>query len=193
MLWLQSVHHVVSSFHLVGLSVSEAQLKGHGSEVISSPWGGTQGPWLCVMAKLLLFCLVWLLSFASAFSHFSDEGYSLAKVFLQTRGRWRTWGRGICPGKVSQVPAALHWHMYSGRCPSLNIVRNTSNPAPWSVYHRYSRAEYRINGGHTIAPSVWILSLGSMHGRFIRVLTWVDVSFLSIAELYSIVCVWEGK
>ena len=37
MLWLQSVHHVVSSFRLVGLSVSEAQLKGHGSEVISSP------------------------------------------------------------------------------------------------------------------------------------------------------------
>ena len=36
------------------------------------PWGGTKGPCLCLMAKLVLFCLAWLLSFVSAFSHFSD-------------------------------------------------------------------------------------------------------------------------
>ena len=37
-----------------------------------SPWGGTRGPRLCIMTKLLLFCRASLLSFASAFSHFSD-------------------------------------------------------------------------------------------------------------------------
>ena len=38
---------------------------------------GTKGPWLCLMPKLLLCCLVWLFSFASAFSHFSDKIYSV--------------------------------------------------------------------------------------------------------------------
>ena len=40
--------------------------------IIYSPWGGTKGPWLCLMARVLLFCLAWLFSFLSAFSHFSD-------------------------------------------------------------------------------------------------------------------------
>ena len=32
MSWLQSGHHVVNFFHLLGVSVSTKQLKGHGSE-----------------------------------------------------------------------------------------------------------------------------------------------------------------
>ena len=32
MSWLQSGHHVVNFFHLVGVSVSTKQLKGYGSE-----------------------------------------------------------------------------------------------------------------------------------------------------------------
>ena len=51
--------------------------------IIYSPWGGTKGPWLCLVAELLLFSLVGLFSFASAFSHFSDYIYSLAKIFPQ--------------------------------------------------------------------------------------------------------------
>ena len=51
--------------------------------IIYSPWGGTKGPWLCLMAKVLLFCLAWLFSFLSAFSHFSDLIYSfLKKLFI---------------------------------------------------------------------------------------------------------------
>ena len=42
------------------------------------PWEGTRGPWLCLMTKLLLFGLLWLFYFISAFSHFSDLTYSLA-------------------------------------------------------------------------------------------------------------------
>ena len=55
-----------------GGSVSVRQRKDMAQNVIYHPWRGTKGPWLCFMAKLLLFCLVWLLSFVSAFSHFSD-------------------------------------------------------------------------------------------------------------------------
>ena len=77
--WFQPVwslracgQHTVKFFHLLEVSVSAKQLKGFGSENYLSPWGGTKGPWLCLMAKLLLFCLAWLFSFLSAFSHFSD-------------------------------------------------------------------------------------------------------------------------
>ena len=59
-------------FHLVHALVSAKQLKDMAQDIIYSPWGGTKGPWLCFMAKLLLFCLAWLFSFVSAFSHFSD-------------------------------------------------------------------------------------------------------------------------
>ena len=38
--------------------------------VIYSPWGETESSWLCSKAKLLLFCLAWLISFLSIFSHF---------------------------------------------------------------------------------------------------------------------------
>ena len=48
----------------------------------SIPWGGTKGPWP--------FALLWLFSFVSACSHFSDETYSLAKIFAQTKGQQRT-------------------------------------------------------------------------------------------------------
>ena len=71
MSWIQSGQHVVHFFHLVGSSVSTALLTGYGYFVYS-PWGGTKRPWLCLMTKLLLFGLVWLFSFASAFLHFSD-------------------------------------------------------------------------------------------------------------------------
>ena len=40
--------------------------------IIYSPWEGTQGPWLCLMTKLLLFGLLWLFSFVFACSHFLD-------------------------------------------------------------------------------------------------------------------------
>ena len=43
----------------------------------------------CLMT--LLFGLLWLFSFVSAFSHFSGQNYSLAKLFSQTKGTWRTW------------------------------------------------------------------------------------------------------
>ena len=48
------------------------------------------------MAKLLIFGPVWLFSFLSASSHFSDWIYSIIKVFLRTKGHQRTgcggWG-----------------------------------------------------------------------------------------------------
>ena len=41
--------------------------------IIYRPWRGTKDPWLCLLTKLLSFCLAWLFSLVSAFSHFSDE------------------------------------------------------------------------------------------------------------------------
>ena len=35
--------------------------------IIYSPWERTKGPWLCLMTTLLLFSLLWLFSFVSAF------------------------------------------------------------------------------------------------------------------------------
>ena len=64
--------HSVNLFHLVGVLVSVRQLKDMAQDTIYSSWGGTKGPWLCFMAQLLLFCLAWLFSFVSAFSHYSD-------------------------------------------------------------------------------------------------------------------------
>ena len=62
--WLQRLWHphacgepTGNFFHLVGVLVSEKQLKGTARNIIYSPQGGTKGPWLCFMAELLLFCL----------------------------------------------------------------------------------------------------------------------------------------
>ena len=41
--------------------------------IICSPRAGTKGPWLCLMTRLLLFGLLWLFSFVSTCSHFSDK------------------------------------------------------------------------------------------------------------------------
>ena len=35
--------------------------------IIYRPWEGTEGPWPCLMAALLLFSLLWLFPFVSAF------------------------------------------------------------------------------------------------------------------------------
>ena len=40
--------------------------------IIHSPWWRSEGPWLCLTAKFLLFCLAWLFSFLSAYSLFSE-------------------------------------------------------------------------------------------------------------------------
>ena len=62
-IWWATVHRVTKS---------QAWLRNWTSmqDVIYSPWRGMRSPWLCLMAKLLLFCFVWLFSFVSAFSHF---------------------------------------------------------------------------------------------------------------------------
>ena len=74
---------------------------------------------VCFMTKLLLFGLG-LLSFVSIFSHLSDEIYSLAKDFVQTRGRWKT----------SEVRGSLSWEGPIGSFPTQNWVFITSVPVP---------------------------------------------------------------
>ena len=46
MWWLQSGHHVVNFFHVVGISVC---IQDMDQNDIYWPWGGTKGPWLCLM------------------------------------------------------------------------------------------------------------------------------------------------
>ena len=71
MSWPWSGHRVVNFPHPVGVSASVRRLTGPCQNITHSPWGGNKCPWLSLLTKLLWFCLVWLLSFASAFSHFS--------------------------------------------------------------------------------------------------------------------------
>ena len=54
-----------------GVAKSQTRLKDWTcmQDIIYSSWRGIRSPWLCLMAKLLLFCFVWLFSFVSAFSH----------------------------------------------------------------------------------------------------------------------------
>ena len=65
--WLHSGPQLVTLLHLVEVSVST-----HSQNIVCSPWGGTKGPWLCLVTTLLLFVLLWLLSFVSACSHVLD-------------------------------------------------------------------------------------------------------------------------
>ena len=79
----------VNFFHPVGAPVSADTSEDTAQNTVCSPWGGTKGPWLCRRAKLLLFCLAWLSSFLSAFSHVSDWIHSLAKALLPAKGHWK--------------------------------------------------------------------------------------------------------
>ena len=78
------------------------------TQTIYSAWGGAKGPWLCLLTKLVLFCLVWQLSFASAFSHFFGYICSLSNVFLQTRGWWRTWQRRLLGGGPIESSSVIY-------------------------------------------------------------------------------------
>ena len=66
--WLQSDHHVVNFFHLVGDLPDSSQ--DVAQNIIYSPWGGSKGPWLCLMTKLdylvLLNCVPLLLHFLTS-------------------------------------------------------------------------------------------------------------------------------
>ena len=72
--WQQSGHHVVNFFHLLGISISIRYWKIHKTaqkeriqSITYSFWRGIKSPWLCLMTKLLIFGLIWLFSFVSAF------------------------------------------------------------------------------------------------------------------------------
>ena len=67
-----------------GFQYLQNSSKDMAQNIIYSPWGGNKSPWLCLMAKLWLFCLAWLFSFASAF--FSLLWWNL---FFGTQGRPR--------------------------------------------------------------------------------------------------------
>ena len=75
MSWLQSGHHTVNLFHLVG--VLPGQLPGWAAprtrlRTLPTALKRNKGLWPCLLTKLLLFCPFWLFSFVYVFSHFSD-------------------------------------------------------------------------------------------------------------------------
>ena len=126
---LQSGHHIVN-FYLVEVSVSTRQFKAFGSKYHCSPWEGIKSPWLCLMT-IVLFGLVWLFTFASAFSLFSDKAYHVAKVLLQTEGRWRMWGgKAIGSCFKSALPLLLWWFFLI----SVSTWRVPSKPWPLSFF-----------------------------------------------------------
>ena len=76
--------------------------KDMAQNIIWSPWGGTKDPWLCLMAKLLLFGPVWLFSFAFVFLFFSllwlnlifDWSFSTDKRQAEDMGEGRLFWEG---------------------------------------------------------------------------------------------------
>ena len=46
-----------------GFSICKISSKDVAQAIVYSPWERTKGLWLCLMAKVLLFCLVWLFPF----------------------------------------------------------------------------------------------------------------------------------
>ena len=73
--------HTVNFFHLEGFQY----LQNGSKDMVYSPWGRTKGPWLCLMVKVLLFCLAWLFFFLSAFSHFLIKFILWLKVFYRQK------------------------------------------------------------------------------------------------------------
>ena len=57
--WHAGGQHIVNFFLLVQVLVSAKQLKDMTQNIVCSSWGGTKGPWLCFIDKLL-FCLTCL-------------------------------------------------------------------------------------------------------------------------------------
>ena len=133
--WFQPVwgprvrgQHTVNFFHLMGLSVSAKQLKGHGSEYYLSPWGGTKGPWLCLMANYYFFVL---LRCFPLFLHF----HTLITFILWNSGRPRNlkflWKQEAGTGHGGD----LSWEGLIGSCsvtllPSSVLVWTTNYTAP---------------------------------------------------------------
>ena len=110
-------------------------------------WGETEGPWPCLMARLLLFGLLWLFSFVSLFPHFSDETSPLATVFPRTKGRPRTWAVKITePCSASgghcsyllfalQLYLGLHcstWIVSISRCGI--FIYSFTSPSFWKIF-----------------------------------------------------------
>ena len=59
---MSGVYVLVGSIELTssiwwGFQYEQNISKDMAQHIFSSPWGGTEGPWLCLMGKLLLFCL----------------------------------------------------------------------------------------------------------------------------------------
>lgn len=74
-----------------------------------SPWEGMKSPWLCFMAKLSLFGLLWLFPCCYIFSFLWFPG----KVFPQAKGRLSDMGWG-CGGEdhkvLCSISLLLQWH-----------------------------------------------------------------------------------
>ena len=90
-----------------GLQHLQKGFRDTAPNIICSPWGRTQGPWLCRMAQLLWFHLAGLFSLFSVFSHFSKIKLTLwLKLFYRQRGRGSTLQRppGGLPGSRSLSP-----------------------------------------------------------------------------------------
>lgn len=92
--------HSISFFHLVGAQYlqNSSRISFRILYIVS---GGTKGPWLCLMAKLLLFYLLNCFLFVSGFSHFSQ-----LKLYQRLRehgnlkfstGKRRRLSGSVCP------------------------------------------------------------------------------------------------
>ena len=96
--------------HLVRLPVSAKQSKGMAQDIIYSLWGRTKGAWLCWMAKLLLFCLAFLLCFCifsllwlNSFFETQGRPRKLKLCYKQEADGGRGGVGGSVPGRSSSI------------------------------------------------------------------------------------------
>ena len=73
--------------------------------ITDSPWEGTKGPWFCLMAKLLLFCLACFPFFLYFLTFLIRFVLWLKFFYRQKAGRGH---RGFCSRKTPADPAQLY-------------------------------------------------------------------------------------
>ena len=125
--WFQPVWDLSTfgstQFHLVGVSVSEKQLKGYGLDPVRRKLSVFNFvKWLKYYCFVLLDCFPLLLHFLISLIEFflwNSGKAQEAKVFLQTKGQQRVWSQGgggsvgrNYPRKIVEGPAQLHTFIF---------------------------------------------------------------------------------
>ena len=158
--------------------------------IICSPWGGTKGPWLCLMTRLLLLGLLWLFSFVSTCSHFSDKLILWLKCSADKR---QAEDMG---GKDHRVLLCFIWKV--SKCDAVILPCSTLYPSHLCPYLVLSSVRFYEHHSTNLS---FILrnqkATGVFYGfleffnLFYFWLCWVLVGFLSLQRVRATLLPWR--